>query len=336
MSLINVKVDKRCELMGVLLLISNYNKEDADLIEECNNKEYRDKIFSWFNKFKNEKCVKLLNEIIDKLCFNYDAPIYLIEQLNEDYTYEKLLDYPFKERLQSSKLVIDFLNEIPNFVKKTNFEEFFESNKNFYQTGINQIKNLIKDYNIVGFLKDFYKTDFKDVNFFINLMHFATHGNYGVNINNNYICNACLRKSEDGKINFIDEKFNTLSLYVHEFSHSIINPLTDKYSDIKLDFFNDIYDKMKRLVYSSAEVIIDEHIIRGIEIVFSKGLKGGQDFAEEYIKDNIDSGFIYIETVVKSLENYLKNIDIYKNFEEYFPTILIDIKKHKQMKENTF
>lgn len=328
-NLIEVKVDKRTELMGVLFLNSDYINEESELVEECNNKEYRDEIINYFSKFKNEKIFKILNEIYQKYYFNHDAPIYLILQLNEDFSYENLPDYPFKDRLGGDQLILDFLNEIPGFVQKTNFLDFFNSHKDFYQTGINQIKNLIKDYNIVGFINNFYKLDLSHVKFTINLMHFATHGNYGVQYNNEFIANCCLRESNDGNINFIDSIDNTLSLYVHEFSHSIINPLTDKYNDIKLEFFNDIKEEMRELYYWNVETIINEHIIRAIEVIFMKlepKIPNNLQCANNYIADNKEIGFKYIETCVNSLEYYIRHKDEYKNFEDYFPQILEDIK----------
>lgn len=331
-NLIQVKVDRRTELMGVLLLNSDYLVEENNLVKECNNKEYRDNIFKHFSKFKNKKIFMLLNEIIKKYYFNYDAPIYLILQLNEDFTYKNLPDYPFKDRLGGDKLILDFLNEIPSFVKKTKFLEFYNSNKEFYQIGINQIQTLIKDYNIIGFLNDFYKIDLKNIKFIINLMYFATSSNYGTVNNNEFVANCCLRESKANKINFIDTIDSTLTLYVHEFSHSIVNPLTSKYNDIKLEFFNDIKEKMKNLYYWDIETIINEHIIRALEIVYMKlenKMPNNKECAEKYRNSCFNIGFTYIDICVNSLENYLKNKDKYKNFKEYFPQILKDIKKSK-------
>jgi len=334
--LINVKVDKRTELMGIMLLLSDYSKKFGKLIEECNNKEYREKIFSHFLQFKNEKAIKLLNKMINTLCFNYDAPIYLILQLDNNYGYEKLPDYPFKERLCSSQLVLEFLDEVPKFVKKTNYEKFFEDNQSFYGKGINQINNLIKDYDIVGFLKGLYKIDFKDNEFVINLMHFATRGNYGINVNNEFICNSCLRKSDNGEINFIDSLPNTLTLFVHEFSHSVINPLTDKYWNLKDDIFKDIFDKMQDMAYNNNKTIFNEHVIRAIEYIYliNNNIEGTDEYLKKFKKYHEEKGFNYIKPCIDSINNYLKNIDKYDNFEEYFPNILRDIKKYIQQPHN--
>ena len=319
--MINVIVDKKSELLGIMLLISNYNEQCPELIEEMGNKEYRNKILNQFSQYKNEKTIKLLNRIIHRFSFNYDAPIYLISELNDDFSFSNLPSYPFKERLNSSPIVIEFLKSLKDFSKKINFDKFYYENKSFYNIGINQIEQLIKDYQIVEFLTEFYKTDFKDVKFTINLMYYATHGNYGINVNNNFICNQCLRPPINNTVNFIDSVDNTLTLYVHEFSHSVINPLTDKYSNIKIDVFNDIFDKMKNMAYIYPETIINEHIVRSVEIIFLEKYFN-EDYVEKWKNEYMNIGFKYINNVYEKLNYYIKNQKNYKNFEEFFPNIL--------------
>ena len=51
----------------------------------------------------------------------------------------------------------------------------YEKNKDFYLLPITQIKNLIRDYNIVKFMKDFYNMDLSNVKFVINLMCKSTN-----------------------------------------------------------------------------------------------------------------------------------------------------------------
>ncbi len=321
--MIQVKVDKRTELLGIMLLISDYSKKNSKLIEECGNKDYRDSILKNFSKFKEDITIKLLNDIINNYCFNYDAPIYLISQLNEDYSYDNLLDYPFRERLDGAKIVLDFLDSIKKFVKRINFDDFYNKNATLFEKGIKQIETLIKNYDVVNFMKKFYKNDFESVKFTINLMFFATRGNYGININNNFICNQCLYPSENGDINFIDSVDNILTLYVHEFSHSIVNPLTRKFSKVKIEFFDNIVGKFGS--YKTPETIIDEHIVRSVELLYLKYFFKTNDnvnYFEKWKNDYKDIGFIYIEDVFSKLEYYFLNQNKFKSFEKYFPQIL--------------
>lgn len=123
---------------------------------------------------------------------------------------------------------------------------------------------------------------------------------------------------------------------IHEFSHGIINDLTDKYSEIYKDIeFDDIMEKMKSLAYGTKKTIINEHIIRAIECVYVNKYYG--DNAKNKIKEwEKEMGFKYIESCINSIEEYMNNLDKYKTFEEFFPTILTSLTKSRiQEKDKT-
>lgn len=324
-----ITVDKRTELLGILLLISNYNKNYGFLIEECGNKDYREKIFTNFSQFKNERAVKLLNQIFDKLNFSYDAPVSLFLQLNEDFSFSELDNYPFKTRLKSSKLVIDFLNELQNFAKTINFEEFYNSNKQFYNDIIEETNSKIDVERVVDFISSFYKMDISNIKFILNLLPYTTRCNFGTNHDNITYSNVGLKRFQQKELTFIcDNDFGTLAL--HEFSHSIINPLTDKYSTIKRNAFADIWEQMVKNAYGDVKTIINEHIIRALEIFYLKHIIKTEEaikLASIILEKEVQNGFKYIATCLECLENYYSHINEYMDFEEYFPLIIQELEK---------
>ena len=324
MNNISITVDKRTELLGILLLLSDYNKNYGFLIEECGNKAYREKIFNNFSQFKDEKTIQLLNQIFNELNFRYDAPVSLFLQLNDDLTFNQLDEYPFETRLNKSQLIIDFLNELPNFAKTINFEEYYNSNMKFYNEIIEETNNKIDVEYIVSFISSFYKMDISDFQFVINLLPYTTNGNFGSNHNNVNYSNLGLKKFQKKELTFVtDNNFGTLAL--HEFSHSIINPLTSKYSTIKGKAFADVWDIMVKKAYGDVETIINEHIIRALEIFYLKNILNTEEtikLAEEKLEREFNGGFIYIKDCLLSLEDYYQNIDSYKDFEEYFPILI--------------
>ena len=324
MNNILITVDKRTELLGILLLISDYNKTHSSLIEECGNKDYREKIFTNFLQFKNEKAVKLLNKIFDKHNFSYDAPVSLFLQLNEDFTFSELDDYPFKTRLKSSQLVLDFLNELPKFAQTINFEEFYNSNKQFYNDIIEETKSKIDVEKIVNFIFSFYKMDISKIKYILNLLPYTSRCNFGTNHNFITYSNVGLKRFQQKELTFIcNNDFGTLAL--HEFSHSIINPLTSKYSNIKRKSFADIWDVMVKKAYGNVETIINEHIIRALEIFYLKNIlktKETINLANECLEREMNNGFKYIADCLNSLEFYYTHIDDYEDFEQYFPTLI--------------
>ena len=329
---INIVVDKRTELLGCLLLISDYEKCFPNLIAECNNEEYRNAVFKHFNRLKNEKAVLLLNKIINELNFSYDAPIRLFLQLNNDFTYQNLPNYPFKERLHSSNLVIEFLNELPNFVLISKFENFYKSNLKLYDCVIVETKKAIDIDSIIEFLTNFYKFDLSNKKYVINLLPFSSNGNFASNYNDEIWCNLGCKNYGLKKMTFAIEG-GDVSLIPHEFSHSLINPLVFKYiPSLPKHYFSKIEKQMLAVGYSDNITIMDETIIRAIEYIYIKYYYKGKNtekllnFFLNYYKK---VGFIYLDIMINLVEKYYKEMDSYKDFAEYFPTLIKNFKKEK-------
>lgn len=339
---IKVCVDKRTELMGVLLLISDYGKYDPELVEVCHNDEYREKVFKHFAAFKNEKAVKLLNEICNKLNFNYDAPIALILQLNENFEFDELLPYPFENRLESSDLVIEFLNELPHFAEVSKFEDFYNSNQKYYNKILKETERFVHTEVLEKFFSEFYKMDLS-TKFVINLMPHSTHGNYGVGPKNEIWCNLGA-KEVDGKLSFVWDDIG--DLFAHEFSHPIVNPLVDKYMKFPKNYFKRIYPQMIKESYGEHDpTIMYELVIRSIGYIYVKYYYKGtfkektpDQLANSDIESQKEEGFIYLDILTKLVEEYYLNRDKYTNFETFMPTLIKQFKKEKAQfdKTNTF
>ena len=224
---------------------------------------------------------------------------------------------------------MDFLNELPNFAKTINFEEFYTSNKNFYTQIIEETNDKIDVEKVVAFISSFYKMDISNIKFVVNLLPYTTNGNFGSNHDGITYSNLGLKKFQKKELTFVtDNNYGTLAL--HEFSHSIINPLTSKYSTIKGKSFADIWNQMSKKAYGNVETIINEHIIRALEIFYLKHIiktKETISLANQRLEREIDGGFKYISTCLESLNEYYEHIEEYKDFEEYFPTILNSLEK---------
>ena len=72
---INIEVDYRTELLGIIMWRSNYHKKYDMLFQKYGNKFYIDEIIKNFEKFSNHKVIKDFEKIVDCHGFNYDAPL---------------------------------------------------------------------------------------------------------------------------------------------------------------------------------------------------------------------------------------------------------------------
>ena len=320
---IKIVVDKRTLVMEVLLKLTNYFTRYPNLNVSFNFQFNKD-VENYFEKYKNHKAVKMLQKIIDNTNFCYGAPISLALKLNEDFTYDanKLKEYILEDQLKKDKGMLEFLLETKNFVEDTNFKEFYNQHKNQFNEWIKSVKDRTDD-NLIDYLNAFYKEDLKK-KYIINLLPLQTNANYGSRIGNKSYCNLGVKIGKDGKVYFLGE-YQAWLLH-HEFSHPIINPLTDKYFD---------YNKMPKLpaevitilinsAYGEGFTYVKEQVVRATDIIYGKHIWGRKISEEERIKKEAALGFIHTRRVLKALKKYQKQNE---PMSTYYPKILEEFYK---------
>ena len=319
---LEIRVDRRTELLGIIEIISNYKKKYPNLLEVHGNKEYIEGIEKTFNKYRDYKVIQLFNKIILNNNFSYDAPICIFLELDDNFTFNKLNDYPFKDRLNCDTDILEMLKLLPSFAKEINFDKFYINNKKRYEKYINYVKKELDDKKFIEFLLNYYNINKENI-FVVNLIPFQSKFNYGTKHEN------IIYASISGNYNSKNEEelfslYPNIYLLYHEFSHSFINPLTYKYNIIKEDnpIFNGIKDKMKSIKYVDNCTILNEHIIRALTARAILLIEKDEDWYKRRIEKEKSLGFIYIENIIESLIYYENNRDKYKNIDEYYPIII--------------
>lgn len=318
---IKYTLDKRTEIMEIMLTLTDYFDRIPKL-RVPTEFDYAVDVKNYFSQYKNHRAVKLLTEIIHELSFNYDAPIALMWQLNSDFSINELLKYPFETRLGRSPKVLEFIKEIRNFTIDSKYDEFYKKHTRVYQKWIEDTKSKV-DENLLDYMDNFYKEKLER-DYIINLMPLQTHCNYAVENGDQSICNLGAKFSEN-KLEpyFLSQK--NLDLIQHEFSHPLINPLTDKYFDARRmpPLPDEVKEKMRNLAYGSISTYVNEQIIRCTTILYLNNLYG-EEYEETLIKQEEDIGFIHTRAVLQVLKEYEKQ-DV--PLRKYFPKILEEFYK---------
>lgn len=110
----------------------------------------------------------------------------------------------------------------------------------------------------------------------------------------------------------------------HEFSHSFVNPTTEKYID-EINIYEDLFLKIEKQMnsqsYPTWEICVNEHIVRAItaRLVY---LDQGQEAYDAIITNERANGFYYIPALCESLSVYEKNRDVYPTFESYYHELI--------------
>lgn len=330
---LEIRVDKRTELLSIIEIISDYRKKYPFLLEKYGNRHYVMDIEKKFSKFKNHRVIQLFNYLTLNTSFAFSTPIQLFLHLNEDFSFSNLSTDLFSKKLNNDPKVLELLSLLSSFAKEINFDSYYSSNKNRYMRFIGNVAEQLVGLDIVNFINHYYGV-IDQKRFIVNLIPWRTYGCYGTCNNDTLYTHLCCHhksKCEDDVYPNNDHIFNYSSFLVHEFSHSFINPLTDKYSLIKEDdpIFSNIWDKMVALGYGSNKSILNDHIVRAITLRFLFLQREDISYYNKQLETDENWGFSYIRNIMASLEIYEKNRNYYKSIDEFYPELIQNLVEEK-------
>jgi len=318
-----IKVDPRIELICIIQTFTAWNERGI-----IKNSTYKQRVIEYFSKYSDHEAIKLYEEML-KIGFSYDTLINFMLQLTEPP--ELRIRIPFDEHLikrvgGNRELLMKFVHALRKFVKDTEFMKFIELNREFYRKieessrrdiNVSRIAYVLKDF--FGFLKH------KNVIILAPLIR-ATVG-YGayMSVNGTTEMYAVVGPTsvEDGQVYF-EELAERIAL--HEFMHSYVNPLTDKYFEENPESISEmeplmhpIRERMQAMAYGVLEAMINEHIIRAIECFIGERYYGMPAIKE--LERQEQMGFIYIKHIYKLVEEYYTRRNKV-SFKEYHQKIM--------------
>jgi hypothetical protein len=297
-------VDKRIELMAVIQTMVHY-WDDLSLMYskkklfKCRYKEDAEK---YFKKFKNHKTIKLYSELSNnvkdistftKLVLCYTNP----PNLGSIANIENNINSLFKQNIQYE----NFINGIKRFYNDTDFEHFFESNRNEYELLINNYICRTDLNNYVNIIDAYLGSNTENYTIVISAL---LMGCFGIKIltNENITYNYSVISPYDYKENkyIFGNKFSVLDVFWHEIGHLTINYLTKSY----INQFNTsqkiISNEFIKRFYTDIETVVNEYIVRAITIRLFE-INYGYKIVENLIKYNIQNGF----TEIDAIKNYI-------------------------------
>lgn len=318
---LQISVDPRIELLVSVQLQSDYvrlNNQDS---------KYGKEMKSFFTNFKNHSAVKSF-KIMSNVGFSYDAPPTACLYFDHPLTLKQ--HTPFTQdliqRAGGENKLEDFFDSLQNFAVKSHFEDFYNEHRELYEAMVSRVYENLGDMDLIKDLEDYYHIQKDEYNIILSpLLH---GGGYGPQV-----------ETADGKTkiygilgpNHIDNDgipvFSTefiQSLVWHEFSHSFINPLTEKYwSDIIKynSLFKPISSQMSAMAYGNWETCVNEHIVRAVTARLTY-LQIGEDEGNSVIRNERINGFAYIEPLCERLELYEQNPDKWSSFEDFYPELI--------------
>ena len=317
---LQISIDSRMELLSTIQLLSSYPMLDRD-------SPYCKEISTYFKPFSSQEAVSLTNNLLQNHGFSYDAPITFMLHLSQPPELElqiKFSDYLLKRSGEGNNLE-QYRKSIKEFAKTSNFEDFWKSKISFYNQILDMTIEDMGGKDLVKIMEDYYNETKGSYNITISP---AFRGGYGPKIpdeDGKEKIYACLSTTNiKNEIPYINN--SELTGYVlHEFGHSFVNPLTEKYANrvTSVDkLFEPIREVMSKQAYGRWDYCVNEHIVRAVVIRLYE-LHIDSLITKSLLSDELSRRFIYIEPLLEKLKDFEKQRDE-KNitFTDFYPELL--------------
>lgn len=328
----NIKymVDKRTEIMSIILSLSQCNEYACEHFNLDIKDEYREKVEIFFKKYKNERCITLAKKIggLDK-GFNFDNPIRLAFELEKDLSYKGKLSEYLKNELEDKSLIKEFLLSIAQFARKTHFEEFYSSEDLYYSKKLEELHKIFdENNNLLEIMEKFFRIKINQ-DFCINIIPSLINSNHGFEIDGIFYANIGMPSDDFKTISKFNKGYQ--HIIIHEFLHSFVNPLTENFST--LYNFNELVEKSNKLAkigYGNPFSIINDTIVRALTILIRSKLT--KIDIDRFLKQEKILGFEHIEEVYSKILEYEKQE---LKWSDYFENVLkVFFKKEIQNEQN--
>ena len=322
---LNISIDDRIETLYSVAFLNDYY-----LIGQHQNL-YKQKIEKNLLPLKNHKAVQLFDTLSKKYNFSYYRTVEWVLQFSNFPEFKKIKEKAEKyETVPKSKeyLLKNFKKELINFNRDTLFQSYLNEMKPINQEIISEIKKSETIRELPKYLESFYGEKLNSYNLILSpLLHSGGFNSELINKNGKKEVYALI--GPNGEIDFIpnfDKSYLETDLILHEFGHSFVNPLLEKYheeiEDLKSKYYTPKLEKYAKYQgYSQWNYVFNELLVRATTIVIAEK-HFGKERANELLEYEKSIGFGLVENILEILKEYQQHRDKYSNFSEFYPVLI--------------
>lgn len=317
---IEICVDPNVEM---LMILARFGNIVPFAPKDNSSTQYTDSVDEYFAKYKNCKAVNYLKNFHIAYQDIPEIGIYLKEDVSDfvmspdNPNFEPVNDSAKNKPQFNSK---NFVTALRNFRIDSGFDDFFNSNIDYYNSMIDRNVEILKKEKLDEWVREFYGKHFED-KYVINVTEL--NGNYGILVSTpegKKIPHAVVL-GNSGKDEF-------LFYCSHEFSHSFTMPIVKEIyytnKDIAL-FFDKAFLKDSKLQtslgYGEGIWVFNETLNQACADRFNNN-----HISERYkpVLENfvvVRMNHVYVPQIRAFFDEYEANRDIYKTLEDFVPRL---------------
>jgi hypothetical protein len=314
-----VTVDPRIELIGVVQYLAGYT------LSTRYDFHYKSEVEEHFSVFRDHEAVTIFQtmssqgfsfDVVPRTMLSLTDPPELSNKY-EAFPSDVLASVGGQERLES------FMAALRDFAVQTDFTIFFDNHENFYDSlTTSATPTMIAT---VRALEEYLGDSVSDSHVILGVLFH--HGGFSTLFETERFQEAYALigpAGGDGSYPGFGAARRLGSIAWHEFSHTIINDITDEHREwlnSNDHLYEPIADEMAQRGYTTWETVVNEHLIRAITSrMLSRNL--GPSVGLSAMNSDIQMGFVYLTSLNNALQRYEENRDTYSSITEFFPELL--------------
>lgn len=303
---LEVRVDPRIELINIVERAKSF--EEKHLQEPTMQQE----ISNYFLHYKDHPAVEMM-QVLEAMGFTYTKPRWFIlgcsnpPELRQLYPIKQL--YPYRDWIPDEESLSELILKLKDFYNDTKFGTFYCEHRENYEKLLDIVTADFKKHDYIKLLEDYFGVR-KDEYVFIYSP--TNPGGFGIWI------------EVEGKITIYSIMRNgDVSLVLHEFGHSFVNPVTDEFKEEIIQYQN-LFPPIRQdlpVCYDSWWIAANEHIIRAFTARVV-AIINGEVAGEQMLQRELSEGFKYVIPMYERLKEYEANRDKYPDFRSFCPRIV--------------
>lgn len=327
---LTIYVHPGTELMIIVQLL-------AEKYSDPNPSSYYEAMKVWFTPFKDHAAVKYLESFRSQLYPDFVELGWCFDNFPDITVYAP--DDIHWYRYYGKDSVIQYLNLVKQFYKDSKFWDFYSQYEEMYSKWGEEVKKKIIAKGTLTRLYSFYNNKQKG-KWYIGIEPLNAWGSHAIphikSINEKYkeytiyetgyFSNKATKSSEPSFA--LDDK-SIEELLWHEGSHHMLRKMMDKYKKEigQLSYlFHKEDEGLKRNNISNWEYCFEENVVRSVVACLIKKYSGDRKYEKEIdIQDYSD--FLYVKPLAPFINDVYLHKNKYKNFDEFFPEILMLLAK---------
>jgi hypothetical protein len=318
------KVDQRIELLSIVFRLAGNNEYIND-----NDTNYVKAIHAHFDRFTNHPLIAYARTLRDSDKIGYDAPMSMAVDLQQPPSLNPII--PFEKQLPDKRwteaTATKFVILLKQFYKDADCAGFFRDQSVRYAIAEKRFGITFRQFDTAWYPAFYGQAAGESFNVIIGLGN--GYANYGPHLNSPgqrkvYAIMGAFTFDIQGDPVF--EKDNYLPTLIHEFNHSFVNDLNTQFEEpLSLSgetIFNKQSLKMGRLAYGNWKTMFDEALVRAAVIIYQEQHNDDTVKIRHSIQTEQALGFIWMDDLVKLLENYELQRKAYPTLKSFMPKIV--------------